>query len=542
MEKKQADLPATPETGESPPQNPNGNLAIDTSAEVHDLLPVVQPLPDTTQTSCDATAPAVSSAAPINAADKFLEALPDLLKIFLGQNGKAFAELSGAGNPYVVAVGSRQLDNTIRKLARNVGIRLRKKDFLEINHILQAHAEMGTIKRDVWYRVAPIPEGIEVDLGDADHTRVRVTAGQVNIVTIGSQALFYRSAVCLPMAMPAAVGNLDSLKKYINLDHVSVMLLIAWLTYLLAHPKVPASKFVILVLQGNQGSGKTWLCNLILMLLDPNIVGVQILPNNIQDLVVAAQNAHVLVFDNLRRLNQLTADALCVAATGGALSARQLYTDSDQTVMRLHVGLVLNGLHRFVDQADLAQRCLPLELRPLVDTRRKSEAELFREFQDDLPAIQRGLFDLIADIFTHLPTAKVVHPERMIDFSTWLAALELVKGVPEGIYQAEFSQALNQGQLDALLDNSLAAAVLDFTAGEGGGNWSGTPAELLALLSERLPWGTQRARDWPQNAISLSKRLLPLQAGLQTQGVIVEFRRGKERRITITTAACQTGT
>jgi hypothetical protein len=210
--------------------------------------------------------------------------------------------------------------------------------------------------------------------------------------------------------------------------------------------------------------------------------------------------------------------------------------------MRLHVGLVLNGLHRFVDQADLAQRCLPLELRPLVDTRRKSEAELFREFQDDLPAIQRGLFDLIADIFTHLPTAKVVHPERMIDFSTWLAALELVKGVPEGIYQAEFSQALNQGQLDALLDNSLAAAVLDFTAGEGGGNWSGTPAELLALLSERLPWGTQRARDWPQNAISLSKRLLPLQAGLQTQGVIVEFRRGKERRITITTAACQTGT
>jgi hypothetical protein len=50
--------------------------------------------------------------------------------------------------------------------------------------------------------------------------------------------------------MPAQVGDLDLLNKYLNLHPAQAVLFIAWISYTLAHPKLPASKFVILVLQG----------------------------------------------------------------------------------------------------------------------------------------------------------------------------------------------------------------------------------------------------------------------------------------------------
>lgn len=464
---------------------------------------------------------------------RFPHNLPQTTGLFLGQNGKAYFVMKDAANSYVVAVGSKKANNLIRKLGQPEGITLRKSDLNDINHILQAEAESAGNNKCVWYRVAPIQDGIMIDLGDDKHTYARVTPGMVDLVTKGCDTLFYRTQVSKPMVMPANAGDLGLLKKYLNLHPVQVMLFIAWISYTLAHPKISTSKFLILVLSGNQGSGKSFLCWIILMLIDPSIIGVQILPSNSKDLSIAAQNAHVLCYDNLRELSQSMSDILCTAATGGSISNRQLYSDADQNVLQLHVALVLNGIHAFVDQPDLAQRCLPLTLLPFNESKRKSEAQLTREFEADLPAIMRGLFDLIASIFTHLPTAKVTNPERMIDFVQWLASMEAVNGDRAGDYQAIYSDALNQGQLDSILDNLLAAAVLEFAQEHTDGRWDGTPAELFIELNAQASKETLRSKEWPQNAIAMSKRLRPLHACLQTQGVTIEFGRGKQRTITV---------
>ncbi len=464
---------------------------------------------------------------------RFPHNLPENLGLFLGKNGSAYAELKDAGNPYVLAIGSGKVNNIIRHLGLAEGLTLRRADIADLNHHLQAQAEMAGVIKPVWYRVAPIPGGFEIDVCDAKHTHIRVTSGKVEIIAASSRSLFYRTKASLPTVLPAEVGNLGLLKKYLNLDAVSVTLFIAWLTYTLAHPKVPRSKYVILVLQGGQGSGKSVLCKIIMLLLDPSIVGVQLMPTNPKDFSIAAQNSHVLCYDNIREFKQSMSDVLCMASTGGAMASRQLYSDADQSVLYMHVALVLNGIHSFISEPDLAQRCLPLELKPIIGTSIKSEAELAKELQVDMPAIMRGLLDLTANILTHLPTAEVTNPERMIDFVRWLAAMEAAEGVPAGIYQGVYSDAIRQGQLDSLLDNVLAAAVLEFAQGHVG-TWSGAPAELLIQLNRKASIGTQRSRDWPSNPIALSKRLMPMQHSLATQGVTLEFRRGKNRNITIT--------
>ena len=454
--------------------------------------------------------------------------------LFTNQYGSACFAIKDEANYYALVVGSSRANNLIRENAQKFGIPLRNKEVFEFNEILKSRAEKSGKRMNTWNRVAPTQDGVEIDLGDEKLTRVLIKAGKVEIIITGSETLFMRSKLSKSMVMPAEVGDIKLLHKYLNMHPVSKLLLIGWLTYILAHPKISTSKYPILLLNGSEGTGKSFLCNhIILVLLDPSVVGLQMMPNNLKDLAIASQNSHVLAFDNIREIKPYMSDILCVASTGGAMTTRQLYSDSDMQLIHLHVALVLNGIYSFVSQPDLAQRCLPLQLTAINENMRKSEVEMVRGLQEDLPAILRGLFDLIANIFTHLPSAEVTNPERMIDFVKWLAAMEQVNGAPAGVYQAVYSDALNQCRLDALQDSLLASAVLDFAKNYLDEIWSGTPNSFLQELNKQATPSIQRSRDWPQNAIALSKRLIPLQASLLTQGITIEFSRGKNRTITI---------
>lgn len=450
------------------------------------------------------------------------------------QSGKAYAAIQAHGKRLALAIRSKKLNAILADLARRDGYTLQKADLAELNDALEAYAEQYGDVIDVWLRVAPIKGGIEIDLGDELHSRVSITAGKVEMVS-NSDTVFYRTANTKAMVTPAEKGNWQLMKKYLNMHPSDMVLAIAWISYVLAHPKEPSSKYPILVLSGNEGSGKTSLCkNIIIRIIDPSTIGVQVFPQNAKDLAIASQNAHVLCFDNLRGFKANMADMLCIAATGGTITTRQLYTDADQQAIPLHVALVLNGIHSFIDTPDLSQRCLPIHLTALDKAKRKSEDDLTKELEADLPTIMRGLFDLIASIFAHLPNVEITDPERMIDFVAWLAAMEAADGVSAGIYQGLYSHTLKQGQLDTLMDNPLAAAIIEFMDQYKHAIWSETPSELLAELNRRVGRGTQLSRDWPQNPIALSKRIAGLQAGLLSQGIRVELSRGKQRTVTIT--------
>ena len=448
-------------------------------------------------------------------------------------SGKLYAVLEINGKWVALPIRSKKLNAILSERARQNGNRLQKADLAELNDALEAYAEQYGEVIDVWLRVAPINGGIEIDLGDDQHTRIRITANRVEMAE-ESVVVFFRTSNSQAMAMPTEKGDWQLLKKYLNVHASDALLLVAWITYTLAHPKTPSTKFPILVLQGNEGSGKTSLCrNVIIRIIDPSSLGVQVFPQNPKDLAIAGLNAHVLCFDNLRSFKAFMADMLCIAATGGTISNRQLYTDAEQQAIRLHVALVLNGIHSFIDTPDLSQRCLPIHLTAMEKSKRKSEEELTKELEADLPSIMRGLFDLIASIFAHLPNVEITHPERMIDFVAWLGAMERVDNIPAGIYQGLYSEVLQQGQLDTLMDNPLAAAIITFMDEFKGDVWSDTPSELLTALSSRVCRGTLFSREWPQNAIALSKRISGLQAGLLSQGIRMELSRGKQRMVTL---------
>jgi hypothetical protein len=459
---------------------------------------------------------------------------PEQFRLIWSQRSRVLIELRVAGNPYAIPVNSRQAKNLIRAHAKETGETLRKWEIEEFIEQLIAAAEMAGEVTDVWYRIAPLPcGGFEIDLGDASHTRVRVTAGNVDVITTGSNVVFCRTPTMLPLPMPADDGNLQLLRDKVNLDEPSYLLLITWLTYTLARPKMPSSHYVILVLHGDQGSGKTFLCaRVILGLLDPNQLGAQVFPHNAKDLSIMAEHAHVLVFDNMRNFRAAMSDVLCMMSTGGTLSNRALYSNADLYTHHIHGAVVMNGIHHLLTQADLSERCLTLHTRGLPADKRKSEADMIRELERDMPTIFRGLLELTARTLAELPSAEVEQPQRMLDFVRWLAASEKALDLTGPVLQDYYAATLLDAQRDSLMDNLLGNAIVEFAA-ELKNEWSGTPSALLSTLNERAPFGTVSSREWPSNPIALSKRLNALKASLRTQGIVVEIRRGKERTITI---------
>jgi hypothetical protein len=452
-------------------------------------------------------------------------------------DGITYAVINEKGNPYLLPIRSKEFFNFVRTSLAKSGEAPKSHQVQEVIEQLDANASIEGHVIDARYRVAELTEGegIAIDLGDEKHTHVLVTPGNVEIVSKNSPCLFYRTTVCRPMGIPASSGDLSPLKKYVNLNDVDRLLLLAWISYTLAHPKIASSKYPILVLQGDQGTGKSSLVNnIILPLIDPTMLGMQVFPGNSKDLCIALQNTHVLAYDNMRGFNQSMSDILCIASTGGAISNRALYTNSDISLQPLHGALILNGIHSFVTHSDLAQRCLSVRTKELPEKHRKSEAEIAREYQDDFPIIFRGVLDLIAKVFLHIDDVELKHPERMIDFVRWLAAMEKVDGAPSGTYQAVYSSNLNDAQLDSLLEHTLADAVFRFATEHISGSWSGTPSRLLNELNDCAQRTTQHSRDWPHNAISLSKKLNSLKASFKGQGIEIEFTRGKQRTITIT--------
>lgn len=453
------------------------------------------------------------------------------------RHNRFYAVVREAGNPRVYALDSQEMRGMVSKALRKNAQRPTQKAVNELIEELHGEAEATAAKADVWSRVAQLPDGTRViALHDQANTQVHIHPGVVKLVTEGSKVMFCRSATAEAMVMPAERGDYTLLKKYLNLSAEYFVQFIGWVTYTLAHAKQPGNVFVILYLIGGQGVGKSVASKIAIMLVDPNVVGVERLPKLPKDLGIAAQNSHLLAYDNLRSIKPDMSDALCMLATGGSITTRRLYTNDEQHVTHLLSALLLNGIHTFVDQPDLAQRCLPLRMYSMDESNRKSEAQMWKEFEADLPVIQRGLFDLIAQILIHLPTVEVTAPQRMLSFVEWLAAMEKVQGIPVGIYQESYAAVLNEGQLDSIRDSVLGSAVLDFAAQLKGETWSGTPQELLNDLNTFMAFGLQRPpRGWPDNPIALSKRLSPLETALRTQGVVIRSERRKEREITIIT-------
>jgi hypothetical protein len=225
----------------------------------------------------------------------------------------------------------------------------------------------------------------------------------------------------LPLPAPVAGGSIEMLRSFLNVRSDSdFVLVVAWLLACLRH----RGPYPVLVLSGEQGSAKSSFSAILRSLIDPNVAPLRALPRDDRDLFIAANNGHVLVFDNVSGLRAWISDTLCRLATGGGFSVRQLYTDQDEVLFNAARPVILNGIEQIVTRPDLADRAMSLTLEPIPEHRRRPEDELWPRVEVARPRILGVLLDAAVEGLKRLPTTHLPELPRMADFAKWASACE----------------------------------------------------------------------------------------------------------------------
>src|SRR5205809_6773511 len=140
--------------------------------------------------------------------------------------------------------------------------------------------------------------------------------------------------------------------------------------------------------------------------------------------MITANNSYLLAFDNVSSLPLWLSDALCRLASGGSFAVRQLYTDDEEVLFEAARPILLNGSEEVISRPALGERGIFLSLPPIGEAQRRSETELWREFEIARPCMLGAVLDAVVRGLQAMSRVHLDRLPRMADFALWAAACE----------------------------------------------------------------------------------------------------------------------
>jgi hypothetical protein len=382
-------------------------------------------------------------------------------------------------------------------------------------------------------------EPVQVALRVARHREriiVNLAADERQSVVVGkggwkqrrrSPVLFWKTGLTAPHPRPASPdrGDVDLLRPLLNVTDDDWDLLVGWLVAGL----IPDIPHAILVVRGQQGTGKSTAQRMLRTVLDPSHATSASLPSKEADFAALANAAYVLAFGNVSTIKPAMSDTLCTVVTGGSRVSRKLYSDLDVAVATYRRVVMIDGIALPSVRGDLADRILPIDLVPIPRESRRFEQDLEERFSAVLPRVLSGLFNLLAEVLDIIDDVEVEDPPRMADFALVLEAVDQVRG--SSSLETYLASAASLA-LDVVESDTVATALEAFTSDEDFERWEGTASELLQQLAPESP-----PSDWPRSAQSMSDRVRRAIPALHTIGLSVKMgvRHGPRRRLIVIT-------
>lgn len=389
--------------------------------------------------------------------------------------------------------------------------------------------------RRVWVRIAsgdandandghsPQLHSIYIDMGRPDWRMIDVDSEGWRWCEVAP--MFRRPGGIMALPEPAT-PDFGRIWRYLNVTDEHKPLIAA---FVLASFR-PSGPYLILDLNGEQGTGKSTAGRVIRRLIDPSASPLRAPPKDVRDLLVGALNGWVLALDNLSYLGPQISDALCRLSTGGAISERALYSNTDEVLIEVQRPCIINGIQELAVRPDLAERCLHIELD--VIRNRIPESTFWRDFDADAPHIFAGILAGLSAAIRDHDRITIQPLPRMADFALWAAAGIGELGFTKDEFLAAYSENLNTG-MGAGVDGSPAGrALLAFIQDRN--QWSGTSAELLAEINHRVKESVRKSTVWPKSPRALSGAIKRLAPALRLHGIDVSYgRTGRARLLTL---------
>ena len=178
----------------------------------------------------------------------------------------------------------------------------------------------------------------------------------------------------------------------------------------------------MLIINGEQGSAKSTTARVLSALVDPSVAPTRAAPKDERDLAVAADNNHLLSFDNISTMPGWRSDALCRLATGGGFATRKLHSDRDEIITDAARPMLLNGINDLGARSDLSDRALTITLPAISEEVRRTEAEFWADFEAARAGILGALYDAVSCALRRQGEVELPRKLRMADFAVWIEA------------------------------------------------------------------------------------------------------------------------
>jgi hypothetical protein len=449
--------------------------------------------------------------------------LAETAQLFRTADGQAYASMPVKAHQENWLVRSKQFSEWLqRRNFDETGELARQQDVREATKNIESRCLFDAPTQPIFLRVAEYDGRVYLDLADDVWSVVEIDPRGWRIVTAPS-IKFRRTTGTLALPAPVSGGTINDLRPLVNLSGQSDFQLAVGCAVAALRTRGP---FPVLGLYGEHGTAKSTVARVVRKLVDPRHPDLRGQPKDLQDLMIAARNNWVLVFDNLSFIPAWLSDALCRLATGAGFAARRLYSDDDEVLFEARRPVILTGIGELATRSDLLDRCVNIETPLISDKERRSEADIESAFTAAHPRILGALLDGVSAGLRNLPNTNLERNPRMADFAIWISAAETGLGWGGGTFVTAYEE--NRAEANRIpLENSPITTPLFSLLRKG--PWQGTATALLKALTQVAEEAASKTSGWPKTERALSMALRRLAPNLRSTGVAITFDRTTDR-------------
>ncbi|PIR52756.1 hypothetical protein COU76_04735 [Candidatus Peregrinibacteria bacterium CG10_big_fil_rev_8_21_14_0_10_49_10] len=442
--------------------------------------------------------------------------------LFHDQLGEPYAYFKTPKQWIVRRIGSNDFQNWLRRLFyEKTEKAIADTTLKSVAGLLTCKALYDGSEFHLYNRIAVQKGSIVYNIADESGQTVVIDKKGYNVTSL-KEPLFRHYRHQRPQVSPASEGAISDLLPFVNLKggnkDQELLLLVYTITCF-----IPDFPHVILVISGEKGSAKSTLLKLIRRIVDPAKPPLLGLSENADDLPQQLDHNYFAPYDNVSGFSRKISDRLCRASTGDGDTKRKLYSDDDDFVREYQRCVALNGINVCAKEPDLLERCLLIELERIPKDKRKTEKQLWVEFDTALPGILNGIFSVLSKAIGKYDTIEAPGRNRMADFEHWGCAIAQALGYSAQKFIEAYERNLGLQNQEAINESDVAIAIVALVELEEG-FWEGTTTELREVLEKVA--GEEKIdvkdRSWPKRANTLGKRIREVQSNLLDAGIQVE--------------------
>lgn len=437
-------------------------------------------------------------------------------ELFHNEQGGQFATIESNGHRETWRIDSSSFRQWLSsQVYRSFKIAVPPQAMTTAISLLCAQARFDGTEEKVHMRVARLGDTIWLDLCDAAWCVIEITGAGWRVIEVPT-VRFIRGtgARQLPNPKPGS-RSLDALFDLFRLDDRDMRLLVtAWLVNCI----VSSTSYPILAVTGEQGSGKSTFCRALQRCLDPHHVEGRSPPRNEEDIAVAAQHAHVLIYENLSTISPTISDALCRVATGAGFAGRKLFTNDEERQLAFCRPVLINGIGDLATKSDLADRVVSVHLDSIAKDRRQTEESLWQQFDKLQPKLLGAVLDLVSKV---LATPDIdVQLERMAEYSQLGAKVAVALGESPSAFTEAYRRNRDRSSLAALDASAVGSVIVRMV--------QKAPircpmGNLLRELEKDATKAELRHPEWPRTARGLGNELRRIAPNLSRIGIDVQI-------------------